>query len=551
MLGNSLAVKLIFWIGIILLITIAIFAYMNINLQRKHLIEEMQRDAVRLSQTIERSIEYEMLTARSDNVQRTLEDIGKQEGIEQIRIFDKKGKIIASDSTEEIGMLIDRKAEACYTCHKEREPLERISALERTRTFKLEEGYRVLGVINPIYNEPNCYDSACHFHPKNQNVLGVMDILVSLARLDEQIGAGRKQIVVYFLLTFLFISAGSSLFIFLFVNTPIQKLIKGTRKIAEGDLNYLIGDYRSDEIGKLGLSFDKMTAELKKSRQEIEQWNIKLKNEVKKATEKLRKTNEKLNIANEQLKELDNMKSDFMRRMEHGSRSHLAVIQSCLSLIQREYYSELGEQQKDLIGTAYRRSSSLLELLDDIIILSYRKSAREVYHLEPAQLGDIIQKVVDDIKAQAQKKNIVINIHIPSDFPQVIADQKALGEVFSNLLSNAVKYTREHGAVNVSAKEERDFVEIHVSDTGIGIASEHLSEIFAEFYRAPNAKSYKVEGTGLGLAIVKEIVEAHGGDVKVKSELEEGSTFTVLLPKRSTRRNKNLFVTSQNAINDQ
>jgi two-component system NtrC family sensor kinase len=536
MLGKSLTIKLIFWIAIILILTIGIFAYININLQRKHLIEEMQQNAVRLSQTIERSIKYEMLTARSDQVQRTLGDIGKQEGIEQIRIFDKKGKIIAADSMEEIGMLIDRNAEACYTCHKNREPLERISTSDRTRIFKLEEGYRVLGVINPIYNEPNCYDSACHFHPKDQNVLGVMDILISLARFDQQIGAGRKQIAIYFLLTFLFISAGSSLFIFLFVNTPIHKLIEGTRKIAEGDLNYRIGSYQSDEIGKLGMSFDKMTAELKKSRGEIERWNIKLKNEVKKATEKLRRTNEKLNNANEQLRELDHMKSDFMRRMEHGSRSHLAVIQSCLSLTQKENYSELADQQKDLIKTAHRRSSALLELLDDILILSYRKSAKAVYHMEPVQLADVMQKAVDDVQDQAHKKNIVINVQVPSDFPQVIADRKALSEVFSNLLNNAVKYTKEHGAANVSAKEKKDFIELDVSDTGIGIASGHLSEIFDEFYRAPNAKSYKVEGTGLGLAIVKEIVEAHGGELKVQSELGKGSTFTVLFPKKSQKR---------------
>ncbi len=536
MLGKNLTIKLIFWIAIILVLTIGIFAYININLQRKHLIEEMQQNAVRLSQTIERSIKHEMLTARSDQVQRTLEDIGKQEGIEQIRIFDKKGKIIAANSMEEIGMLIDRNAEACYTCHKDTEPLETISTSERTRIFKLEEGYRVLGVINPIYNEPNCYDSACHFHPKDQNVLGVMDILISLARFDEQIGAGRKQIAVYFFLTFLFISAGSSLFIFLFVNKPIHKLIEGTRKIAEGDLDYRIGSYQSDEIGKLSMSFDKMTSELKKSREEIEQWNIKLKNEVKKATEKLRRANEKLNSANEQLRELDHMKSDFMRRMEHGSRSHLAVIQSCLSLAQREYYSGLAEKQKDLIKIAHRRSSAMLELLDDILILSYRKSAKAVYHMEPFQLTDVMLKVVDDVQDRAKKKNIVINVQVPSDFPQVVADRKALIEVFSNLLSNAVKYTNEHGAVNVSVKEKKDFIELDVSDTGIGIASEHLPEIFHEFYRAPNAKSHKVEGTGLGLAIVKEIVEAHGGRLKVQSELKKGSTFTVSFPKKNPRR---------------
>jgi len=536
MLGRSLAIKLIFYIGIILILTIGIFAYININLQRNHLIEEMQQDAVRLSQTIERSIKYDMLTARNDYVQKTLEDIGKQEGIEQIRIFDKKGKIIAADSVEEVGILIDRKAEACYTCHKDKEPLERISTPDRTRIFKLEKGYRVLGVINPIYNEAGCYNSDCHFHPKDQNVLGVMDILISLGRLDEQIGTGRKQILIYFLLTFLFISVGSSLFIFLFVNTPIHKLIEGTRKIAEGDLNYRIGSYKSDEIGKLGKSFDKMTAELKKSREEIEQWNLKLKEEVKKATERLRKTNEKLNRANEQLRGLDNMKSDFMRRMEHGSRSHLAVVQSCLSLVLGEHYSELGEQQMDLIKTAKRRSSTLLELLDDILILSYRKSAKAAYNMEPVQLAEIMQKVVDEVQAQAQKKKIVINIQIPLDFPQVVADRKALNEVFSNLLSNAVKYTRENGAVNVEAKQKKGFIEIDVSDTGIGIASENSPEIFDEFYRAPNAKSYKIEGTGLGLAIVKEIVEAHGGVLKVKSELGKGSTFTVSLPKKRQRR---------------
>jgi two-component system phosphate regulon sensor histidine kinase PhoR len=114
----------------------------------------------------------------------------------------------------------------------------------------------------------------------------------------------------------------------------------------------------------------------------------------------------------------------------------------------------------------------------------------------------------------------------------VFADRNALDEVFSNLLNNAVKYSKEHGKINVSVNQKRGFFEINVSDTGIGIASKDLPEIFNEFYRAPNAKSYKIEGTGLGLAIVKEIIEAHHGRLKVQSELGKGSTFTVLLPKK-------------------
>jgi len=505
---------------------------MNINIQKKYLIEEMQQNAVRLSQTIERSIRYEMLIAKSDHIQKTLEDVGKQQGIERIRIFDKEGKIIAASSKIELGMIIDRKAEACYSCHSDREPLKKLSAQDMTRIFKSEKDHRVLGIINPIYNEPSCYISACHYHPKDKNVLGIMDTLISLARFDEQIATSRQQILLYFLFTFLFISVSIGLFIFLFINAPIRKLIEGTRKIAKGNLNYQIGVYPSNEIGELSRSFDKMTNELKNSREEIEQWNLKLKDEVKKATEKLRKTNEELNNANTKLLQLDNMKSDFMRKMEHGSRSHLAIIQSCMKLALGEYYSELNEQQKDLLKTAERRSSMMLELLDDILLLSYRKSTRAVYDMELMHLRDIIQEAVNDIKDQAQKKNIVIDVQIPSDLPRVWADRKALCEIFANLLTNAVKYTKENNTIKVSAKQKRVFIEIEVSDTGIGIAPEDLPKIFDEFYRAPNAKSYEIEGTGLGLAIVKEIVKAHHGSLKVQSDLGKGSTFRVILPRK-------------------
>jgi two-component system NtrC family sensor kinase len=530
MLRNSLALKLIFVIAAVLILTIGIFAFINISVQRKHLIEGMQNNGIQLSQTIEKSIKYDMLTARSDYVQRTIEDIGIQEGIENVRIFDKEGKIIIAASIEEIGNVIDKKAEACYICHSEEEPQKRLSSQDRTRIFKSAEGNRVLGIINPIYNEPDCYNNACHYHPKEQNVLGVMDILVSLTGLDEQLGIGRRQILVYFLISFLFISGCISLVIFVFVNTPIRKLMEGTHKVANGDLNYQIGGHHSDEIGELGKSFDEMTAKLKKSREEIEQWNLNLENEVKKATARLRHANEELNVANKKLKALDDMKSDFMRRIEHGSRSHLSVIKSCLSLILGEHYSELNDQQRDLVETAERRSSTMLELLDDFLLLSYRKSAIGAYHMELVHLSDLMVNIVSDIQAQAEKKNIVIDIQIPPDSPPVWADRAGLNEIFSNLLNNAVKYSGENGAITISAKEEGNFIEASVADTGIGIDSEDCSKIFDEFYRSPNAKSYQIEGTGLGLAIVKEIVEAHQGSIKVQSELGRGCTFSVLLP---------------------
>lgn len=532
MLRKSLALKLIFVIALVLILSIGIFAFINMNLQRKHLVRGLQQNAIQLSQTIEKSIKYDMLTARSDNIQKTFEDIGKQEGIENVRMLDKKGQIVISDTSAEIGKILDKNSDACYVCHQDNEPAKKLAAQDRTRIFKTDAGDSVLGIVNPIYNEPACYTSECHFHPREQNVLGVMDILVSLADFDRQLTIGQRQILVYFVLSFLFIAVCISIVIFVFVNTPIHRLIEGTQKIADGDLDYQIGSHHSDEIGRLGESFDEMTVKLKKSREEIEQWNIKLKNEVNKATDQLRYSNEQLNAANMKLQALDDMKSDFMRRIEHGSRSHLSVIKSCLGLVLGEHYSELNDQQRDLIERAERRSSTMLELLDDFLLLSYRKSTAGAYLMEPVQLRDLVEEVVAEIHALSDKKKIRLDIQIPSDFPSVWADRTGLSEVFTNLLNNSVKYTEEGGTISVSALEKDDFIEIDVADTGIGIASKDLCKIFNEFYRSPNAKSHKIDGTGLGLAIVKEIVEAHNGSLSVHSELGKGCTITVLLPKK-------------------
>ncbi len=523
MLRKSLAAKLIFYIGLVLFLTIGFFAYINTNAQKKLLIEEMKQNGIQLGQMIEKSISHDMLTAQNDRIQKTLEDIGNSEVIENIRIFDKNGTIFGSNSSEEIGSSVDRTTEACVICHSEEKPAETLSSAGMTRIFKTDRDYRVLGIINPIYNEPKCFNAACHFHPQEQRVLGVMDILLPLGRFDRQLKASQRQTVLYFLFIFLIIAGGMGLLIHMFVNRPINSLIVGTRKIAEGDLNYRLGNHHSDEIGVLGKSFDSMIAELKKSREEIEQWNIKLKDEVKKATENLEEANKKL-------QELDSLKSNFMRKMEHGLRSHIGVIQSCVSMALKEDISTFSDVQADLMHTAKRRSTMLLEVLDDIILLSYRLSTGAEYFMESVQLKDVLQNVFEDLKVQAQKKTISMDLQVPTDLPQIQADREALEEVFSNLVNNAIKYTKENGTVSLSVIEKDKAIKIDVVDTGIGIAAEDLPKIFNEFYRASNAKLNKIEGTGVGLAIVKEIVDAHRGEIRVQSKLGKGTTVTVLLP---------------------
>jgi two-component system phosphate regulon sensor histidine kinase PhoR len=131
----------------------------------------------------------------------------------------------------------------------------------------------------------------------------------------------------------------------------------------------------------------------------------------------------------------------------------------------------------------------------------------------------------------ARKKSITLTLNIPEDIPKILADELLLEQAMLNLIDNAVKYTREGGTVTLSAQSKGNEVEVSVSDTGIGIASEHLPRIFERFYRVDKGRSREMGGTGLGLSIVKNIIEKHGGKVWAESELNEGSTFFFTLHK--------------------
>jgi len=156
-----------------------------------------------------------------------------------------------------------------------------------------------------------------------------------------------------------------------------------------------------------------------------------------------------------------------------------------------------------------------------------------VQYKEPLSLQEIIQKVIDLMRAEAEGKEIDLQFQVPMKVPLIHADRNSMEGIFSNLISNAIKYNLGGGKVWVTLNEEGDFVKATVSDTGIGIKKEDLSRIFDKFYRVKTTETRQIVGTGLGLSIVKSIVDAHLGQIFVESEAGKGTTFTLLFPKES------------------
>jgi len=266
---KSLAFRLIFWVGLILLISISTWAYYNIKYQKKTAIEHMGIDIDRLGNTIKLGTRYAMMLNSRNDINRIIENIGRQKDIHNIRIYNKRGAIKFSKRTKEIDQLTNIKDQACFICHRSDPPLETVSLAERMRIFHPPEGHRMLGLISPIYNQLNCSKAPCHVHPQGKKVLGLLDVEVSLEDTDKLVGSYEKGIIALTAFVFLATSGIIGFLLLRFVNRPIKKLIEVTRHIGLGEYDHKVHVDRDDEIGQLALAITQMGKKISGKQQEL------------------------------------------------------------------------------------------------------------------------------------------------------------------------------------------------------------------------------------------------------------------------------------------
>ena len=229
------------------------------------------------------------------------------------------------------------------------------------------------------------------------------------------------------------------------------------------------------------------------------------------------------------LKQLENVRKDFVANVSHELRTPLAVIKGYVeTLLDEEPPAAVTGRQ--FLETIQRHTRRLEVLIDDLLSISALESQQARLDCGPVSLLATATAVVEELSPRASEKNITVVLELPAALPAVSADVQRLHEVLVNLLDNAIKYTPAGSHVKVSAVPHNGFLKVCVADNGPGIAAEHLPRIFERFYRVDKARSRELGGTGLGLAIVKHIIQAHGGKVWVESELERGSRFYFTVP---------------------
>jgi signal transduction histidine kinase len=240
--------------------------------------------------------------------------------------------------------------------------------------------------------------------------------------------------------------------------------------------------------------------------------------------------NEELARKNEELTHLDQLKSDFMATMSHELRTPLTSIIGYSDMLLSGMTGELNEKQSAFVDSILKGGESLLNLINDVLDLTKIEAGRLELNREAVDLRAALLGVLPVVKPRAQDKRIRISTFLPTDLPLVWADPGKLNQILLNLITNGIKYTHENGSVSVEARTVEDTVEIWVNDTGIGIAREDQDKVFQRFTQIDSSATRSQGGTGLGLAIVRELVELHGGAIRVQSKLGKGSSFIFTMP---------------------
>ena len=539
----SLETKILTTVCGVAIVSIGLFAWLAIRSEQAALVDLVIRGASQFSDTVKRSIHYAMLKNRWGDAFQIMETIAKQEDVKRVRVFTKEGVILFSTDPAEIGRAVDKRAESCYACHAAERPLERLKLPDRARIFRDREGDRLLGMITPLYNEPGCSEG-CHVHSPTKQVLGVLDITLSLVKVDEETVAITRRTTAFAAVIILSLALLLTVLVRRGVLRPVRELVEGTRWVAMGDLNYRIPVRSADEVGELAASFNRMTEALGKAQGELTGLVGTLEQRVEERTRELREAQAQL-IQTEKLASLGRLSASIA----HEINNPLSGILTYAKLISRKLRA--GQPTADETLTVLQQLA-LVEretLRCTTIVRNLLDFARQ---RQPSFQEVDILAVLNEGLSLVMNRMEIQNIEILRELapvPPVWADFGQLRQAVVNILINACDAMPKGGKLRlitrlvdageaidseaagqrVEAERPPKYVEIVIADQGEGIPAEHLSRIFDPFF------STKEKGTGLGLSVVYGILEKHGGKVLVDSRVGEGTTITLRLPMANPR----------------
>jgi two-component system NtrC family sensor kinase len=504
----------------VLFTALVLFTYFGVGSLEQIILDEAVKDIDNLSETILRTTYHQMLEDDRERVYKAIEEVGFQKGVRRIRLIDKDGVIRFSTIDREIGAEVDKSGASCNMCHGKNgdSPLVAASSMSRSRNYVDIDGEELIGMARGIYNQPTCSSAACHVHPPGAQLLGVLDVTVSMKEMTGQIGGFRRKMI-YSTFGLLFTLALSLAFVTgRFVHRPVRDLLDHTRRLTRGDLDGRIEPSAMDELGELEEAFNEMTGSLRQAQGELRELASSLETKVEQRTREIQEIQGRL-VRSEKLASL----GELVAGIAHEINNPLTGIMVFSSLIRED--SRLPQDLREDIEVVSRETARCSGIVRRLLEFAREAPPQKA----PESVNHLLDNTLHLLENQATFYDISISRHYTSDLPRILVDGNQINQVFMNIMLNAAQAMPEGGCLALETElGNGDYIAIRFRDTGCGIAEEDLKRIFDPFFT-----SKKETGTGLGLSVSYGIVENHGGKIEVESSVGEGTAFTVLLPLQS------------------
>ncbi|UFS71527.1 ATP-binding protein [Geomonas sp. RF6] len=512
----NLISKLTIATSVVLLLAMALFAYLNINNLKTLLLQEAVSDADKISETIIRATHNQMLRDDRPQFYKTMQEIGGQQGVERIRLINKTGRVIFSTKESEIGTMLNKRTDICAICHGGKEPLVSASSKNRSRRIYEQGGKELLGITNAIYNEESCYTATCHFHPESYKILGILDVVVSLDKMYSLLDAYRNRILILTLVLLGVMSLSLMLSTQKLVNRPVRELLEHTKLLSRGEFGGKVPAFAKDELGELAASFNNMTQNLRTAHEELEGWGRNLEQMVQERTRQLSQIQAQL-IRSEKLASL----GQLVAGIAHEINNPLTGILVFSSLVQGS--PKLDESLRPDVATIIKETKRCANIVKGLLEFSRCSNPQT----GPASINDICNSALSLVEYQSLFMNIAIIREYDETVPRLQLDSSQIEQVLVNIFVNAAQAMQGDGVLEIFSGVDRDggWVYLSVKDSGCGIDEEHLPKIFDPFFSTKQNK-----GTGLGLSVSYGIIEKHGGTIDVQSEVGKGTIFTLKFP---------------------
>jgi signal transduction histidine kinase len=355
-----------------------------------------------------------------------------------------------------------------------------------------------------------------------------------------------------------------SLFVAYFLSSKLQRVISEpilnlaqTMKIVSKEKNYSlrVEKWGTDEIGTLNDGFNDMLTQIHVRDEELKKHREHLEEKVDLRTYELQQATERAYIMAKQADAANLAKSAFLANMSHELRTPLNAIIGFSEVLLDKHFGELNERQEEYLGDILSSGRHLLSLVQDILDLSKVETGKMELELSEFNINELLSGSLTMIKEKAMQHGIYLSVDAEKVPELMVADERKIKQVVFNLISNAIKFAHDGGSINISAEvierdwlkdnvpiifrddaimalhsDQKSFLKVSVTDTGIGIHEASLTKIFEPFHQEDNSASRKYKGSGLGLSLSKKLVEIHKGCIWVESAIDKGSTFSFVLP---------------------